>query len=200
MAYTSGTMVLECLTWIPHLWDKLICSLIIRKASFFMRDLPEDILIDILSRLPGDYVLECRRVCKQWLALTLTPNFIELHLKRATPVLFVPWLFDMFIFDERARAKKMIKKISAELMHLESPHTPHLYGSCNGLLVFRERFPRRLYFVWNPLRGERVTIRPLVHESMVCGFFFHPLTKDYRLLFMYLDGMDFKFFLYSLGG
>ncbi|XP_058191705.1 putative F-box protein At3g17480 [Rhododendron vialii] len=193
-------MVLECLTRIPHLWDKLICSFIIRKAGFFMRDLPEDILIDILSRLPGDYVLECRRVCKQWLALTLTPNFVELHLKRATPVLFLPRLFDMFIFDERAKANQMIKKMSAELMSLESPHTPHLYGSCNGLLVLCERFPNRLYFVWNPLTGERVTVRPPVYESEVCGFFFHPRTKDYRLLFKYAEGMDFKFFIYSLGG
>ncbi|KAI8531802.1 hypothetical protein RHMOL_Rhmol11G0164200 [Rhododendron molle] len=165
-----------------------------------MRDLPEDILIDILSRLPGDYVLECRRVCKQWLALTSTPNFVELHLKRATPVLFVPRSFDMFIFDELAKANQMIKKMSAKLMHLESPHTPHLYGSCNGLLVFRETFSRKLYFVWNPLTGERVTVRPPVHESEVYGFFFHPLTKDYRLLFMYPEGMDFKYFIYSLGG
>ncbi|KAE9446702.1 hypothetical protein C3L33_21386, partial [Rhododendron williamsianum] len=90
--------------------------------------------------------------------------------------------------------------MSAELMLLESPHTPHLYGSCNGLLVFRERFPRTLYFVWNPLTGEKVYVRPPVHGSMVCGVFFHPLTKDYRLLFMYTEGRDFKFFIYSLGG
>ncbi|KAF7127104.1 hypothetical protein RHSIM_Rhsim11G0103900 [Rhododendron simsii] len=67
MAYASfgsfykGSMVLECLTWIPCLWDKLICSLNISKDGFAVQDLPREILVDILSRLPGDCVLECRR-------------------------------------------------------------------------------------------------------------------------------------------
>ncbi|KAI8531803.1 hypothetical protein RHMOL_Rhmol11G0164300 [Rhododendron molle] len=39
-----------------------------------------------------------------------------------------------------------------------------------------------------------------VHESSECGFFFHPPTKDYRLLFIYPEGMDYKFYIYSLGG
>ncbi|KAF7126396.1 hypothetical protein RHSIM_Rhsim11G0104400 [Rhododendron simsii] len=205
-------MSLECLTWIPHLWDTLICSLNVRKDGFSMQDLPEEILIDILSRLPGNCVLECRRVCNQWLALTSTPSFVEMHLKRAAPVLFVQCIdhvekMDMFIFDEGAKANQMIKKIGAEFMHLEASHVPILSGSCDGLLLFRPNFPSSLSIVCNPLTGEKVTIRAPVDPVIVCGVFFHPLTKDYKLLFVHqkqlfapLGGVAFEYFLYNLGG
>ncbi|KAF7126410.1 hypothetical protein RHSIM_Rhsim11G0103400 [Rhododendron simsii] len=237
MGSKIGTMSLECLTWIPHLWDKLICSLNVRKDNFAMQDfskeiiicslnvrkddfsmqdLPEEILIDILSRLPGNCVLERRRVCKQWLALTSTPNFLEMHLKRATPVLFVQLVdhvgkMDMFIFDEGAKANQMIKKTGAEFMHVEAPHVPDLCGSCNGLLLFhsisRSYIPSSLSLVYNPLTGEKVTIRTPVDPVIVCGIFFHPLTNDYKLLFVYHKQSfflrasdDIKYFLYSLRG
>ncbi|XP_058191701.1 putative F-box protein At5g42430 [Rhododendron vialii] len=226
-------MSLECLTWIPHLWDKLICALNVRKDSFAMQDfpkeilicslnvrkdgfsmqdLPEEILVDILSRLPGNCVLERRRVCKQWLALTSTPNFLEMHLKRATPVLFVQFVdhvgkMDMFIFDEGAKVNQMIKKMGAEFMHLEASHVPDLCGSCNGLLLFRSIIPSSLCLVCNPLTGEKVTIRTPVHPVIVCGIFFHPLTNDYKLLFVYYkvpftsrESVDIKYFLYNLRG
>ncbi|KAJ4841326.1 hypothetical protein Tsubulata_039531, partial [Turnera subulata] len=48
--------------------------------------LPDDVIIDILSRLPADHVLQCRRVCKRWRALTSTAYFAQLQLQRATPV------------------------------------------------------------------------------------------------------------------
>ncbi|KAF7127355.1 hypothetical protein RHSIM_Rhsim11G0104000 [Rhododendron simsii] len=207
-------MVLECLTWIPCLWDKLICSLNISKDGFAVQDLPREILVDILSRLPGDCVLECRRVCKEWLALTSTPNFVEMHLKRATPVLFMQRVdnnatkLDMFLFDEGAKVNKMIKKMGAKLMHLEAPpYKPLLCGSCNGLLVFRPWFPSSLSFICNPLTREKITIQAPVNPGIVCGLFFHPCTKDYRLLFVHhrllfhlMEGVPFEYFLYSLGG
>lgn len=181
MAYTSfvsfykGTLSLECLTWIPHLWDKIICLLDIPANGFSMQDLSEEILIDILNRLPDNSVLECRKVCRQWLALTSKPSFVEMHCKRAALLLFVQSVdnvekMDMFIFDEGAKANQMIEKTGAKFMQSE---VPVLSGSYNGLLVFRPISPSSLTFVCNPLTGDKVTIRSLVHP----GVFFHPLTK-----------------------
>lgn len=216
MAFSAslGTMVHECAwKWIPNLWDWLICSLHIQKLGFSMRDLPQEILIDILSRLPGDCVLECRRVCKQWLALTSTPQFVEMHLERATPVLFMQCVgksgknLDMFIFDEGARANQMIKKkMGAELMHFGVVYRPLLCGSCNGLLVVRPTPLSSVSFVCNPLTRKKVTIRSPFKPGLACGVFSHPPTKDYRLLFVHRrllfahEGYDFEYFLYSLGG
>ncbi|KAH7839268.1 hypothetical protein Vadar_002016 [Vaccinium darrowii] len=178
-----------------------------------MQDLPQEILIDILSRLPGDCVLECRRVCKQWLALTSTPQFVEMHLERATPVLFMQCVdkslknLEMFIFDEGAKANQMIKKKmgAAELMHF-AVYTPLLCGSCNGLLVLRPTSLSSVSFVCNPLTRQKVTVRSPFEPGFACGVFFHPPTKDYRLLFVHrrllfaYESHDFEYFLYSLGG
>ncbi|KAI8531619.1 hypothetical protein RHMOL_Rhmol11G0150500 [Rhododendron molle] len=81
-----------------------------------------------------------------------------MHLKRATPVLFVQCActeleinFDKFIFDEGAKADQMIRKMSAKFMQLECTDSPHLCGSCNGLLVFRtDSYYSRGSFVVNP--------------------------------------------------
>ncbi|KAJ4832903.1 hypothetical protein Tsubulata_048203, partial [Turnera subulata] len=56
-----------------------------KKAAF--ESLPDEIIIEILSRLPADFIVECRRVCKRWLVLTTTPAFAELQLMRATTVI-----------------------------------------------------------------------------------------------------------------
>ncbi|XVF31343.1 hypothetical protein REPUB_Repub16aG0137700 [Reevesia pubescens] len=49
--------------------------------------LPDHIIVDILSRLPAEFVLEYRTVCKLWKALTTTTKFIDLHLKQSSPSL-----------------------------------------------------------------------------------------------------------------
>ncbi|XP_026424429.1 F-box/kelch-repeat protein At3g06240-like [Papaver somniferum] len=46
--------------------------------------LPEDIISNILSRLPVKSILRFRCVCKSWCRLFRDPNFIKLHLDRET--------------------------------------------------------------------------------------------------------------------
>ncbi|PSS28887.1 F-box protein like [Actinidia chinensis var. chinensis] len=176
----------------------------------FVRLLPEEIIIDILSRLPADCVLKCRRVCKEWLALTSTPYFTKMHLKRAAPVIFVQSLqfgnlerdeLDLFIFDKGDKEDKMMKKMRAGSMHIGVERMPILSGSCNGLLLFKPMFPTNfaLCFICNPVTWEQMTVRPPVCGGMLCGFFFHPLVKAIELLFMHPEGIGFQYFLYSLG-
>ncbi|MCL7032253.1 hypothetical protein MKW94_000196, partial [Papaver nudicaule] len=47
------------------------------------RYLPEEIIGDILPRLPAKSVLRFRCVCKSWLKLFRNPNFVKHHLKYA---------------------------------------------------------------------------------------------------------------------
>ncbi|OVA19375.1 F-box domain [Macleaya cordata] len=49
--------------------------------------LPDEIIIDIFSRLPFKSVLECRRVCKTWRTLIYNPSFARLYLRRSRPQL-----------------------------------------------------------------------------------------------------------------
>lgn len=179
-------MVLQCLTWFPHLWSQLVCPVSIHKKGF-VRPFPEDIIIDILSRLPADDIFECRKVCKQWLELTSTPFFAELHCKRSAPVLFVQYgdydsmvydQLDMFMFDEGAKKDKKVKKMTQVNMHLRRPNMPLLFGSCNGLLVFRSMLGDPIYFVCNPVTREEITLRPPVYSGTLCGLFDLPSFEE----------------------
>ncbi|XP_026383342.1 F-box protein At3g07870-like [Papaver somniferum] len=44
--------------------------------------LPEDIITDILSRLPAVFLLSLKQVCKTWRDLLVGPNFARIHLRR----------------------------------------------------------------------------------------------------------------------
>ncbi|XP_074341844.1 uncharacterized protein LOC141679239 [Apium graveolens] len=46
--------------------------------------IPEDLIRDILLRLPSETVVELKLVCKSWLALILSPNFAKAHLTITT--------------------------------------------------------------------------------------------------------------------
>ncbi|KAL1816659.1 hypothetical protein ACET3Z_019233 [Daucus carota] len=48
-----------------------------------LADFPEDIITEILVRLPVKSVLQCKSVCKPWLHTISNPNFIESHLHHA---------------------------------------------------------------------------------------------------------------------
>ncbi|XP_047312607.1 F-box protein At3g47030-like [Impatiens glandulifera] len=46
----------------------------------------EDLLLDILKRLPAKDVLQCRSVCKEWNFLLRTPHFISLHYNHSSQI------------------------------------------------------------------------------------------------------------------
>ncbi|KAG5548844.1 hypothetical protein RHGRI_014261 [Rhododendron griersonianum] len=54
-----------------------------KNAAAPMSELPNDIMSDILSRLPLKSLFRCKRVCKVWRNIILEPNFAELHLSRS---------------------------------------------------------------------------------------------------------------------
>ncbi|GJS91160.1 F-box associated domain containing protein [Tanacetum coccineum] len=54
--------------------------------SFFNRsieDFPENIIADILSRLPVKKVIHCKSVCKNWRELVSDSYFVNVHLSRS---------------------------------------------------------------------------------------------------------------------
>ncbi|KAJ9552152.1 hypothetical protein OSB04_016197 [Centaurea solstitialis] len=54
-----------------------------------MEDLPTELTIDILSRLPVKTIFHCKRVCKKWWNLVLDSSFVNLHLSISPTSLIV---------------------------------------------------------------------------------------------------------------
>lgn len=48
-----------------------------------IEDLPEIIMVAIISRLPVKTILHCKRVCKKWRNLVLDSSFANIHLSRS---------------------------------------------------------------------------------------------------------------------
>ncbi|KAL7250097.1 hypothetical protein ACSBR1_012153 [Camellia fascicularis] len=54
-----------------------------KKKNSIPKELPCQIILEILSRLPFKTLFLCQLVSKHWLSLILDPHFVNLHLSRS---------------------------------------------------------------------------------------------------------------------
>ncbi|KAF5208113.1 hypothetical protein FRX31_002301 [Thalictrum thalictroides] len=80
-------IVEPCMSWVPIFWGR-VCRLFTQTRAV---DLPYDIILDILSRLPAKLVFQCRDFCRTLSELTSSPSLINMHLNRATSVIVTQW-------------------------------------------------------------------------------------------------------------
>ncbi|PIN25774.1 hypothetical protein CDL12_01486 [Handroanthus impetiginosus] len=85
---------------------------------------------------------------------------------------------------------------------LKSLSSAEFVGCCNELVLLKSFFPVSACFVLNPLsEGKITTIHPPNHRHInPCGFFFHPLAKEYRILSVTrrsADMCEYKLYLFG---
>ncbi|KAI8558157.1 hypothetical protein RHMOL_Rhmol04G0067600 [Rhododendron molle] len=133
-------------------------------AAVAVPELPNHIICDILSRLPINSILTCKRVCKAGRNLTLEPYFAKLHISRVplslifyrhstnanTPSHFeILQLHDPTDFGHRSATVKFTTGI----------YFPHMdigkVASCNGLILLSNR-----------LKTLSLCATPLVHNIL----------------------------------
>nr|XP_027103332.1 F-box protein At3g07870-like [Coffea arabica] len=168
--------------------------------------LPDDVVIDILLRLPADRVADCRRVCRRWRSLTSSDYFIKLHLDRSAPLIFVQAtdLTDsrgtgklaFYILYQASNRRNKIKKLRLRPEIKMSQGDTEVVDSCHGLLLFRDAFARWRYYVFNPLTQELLVLDG-PNEGASCAFFYDPSANELKILYLCIG---FQFFIYSLGG
>jgi F-box interacting protein len=216
-------MVLECVTWVPHFLYEL--QLIFSSPSLLdaplAPNIPDDVIVNILSRLPAEYVMQCRRVCKKWRALTSSPYFVELHIKRgamATPFsLFMNWRdryncctpknlkFLNFLYEDHGKGEILRKVRSQKFWNEMAKFEPTLLGSCDGLLLFVARYidacpSSRDYkaFVLNPVTQELVVLHFPFPIEGTNGIYRDPSTHEYKVVFTDSWCHSISFYIYSL--
>ncbi|XP_054776359.1 putative F-box protein At2g16220 isoform X3 [Prosopis cineraria] len=123
--------------------------------------LPEEIIRNILKRLPAKSLIRFRRVCKQWRNLFKTPSFIEEHLNHTShqnPSLLLQ-RNDLWLLN---RDMQLDKVDNATL--IDSSNTFRVVGSSNGLLcVWVDHYiisPSLL--LWNPATREVRQVPPSI--------------------------------------
>ncbi|GMH07143.1 hypothetical protein Nepgr_008983 [Nepenthes gracilis] len=160
--------------------------------------LPEDLLVEILLRLPVKSVLRFRCVCRSWCSFIASSNFINAHLrhcnKRDDSLLLVR--------NYNTVEKKVIYALCHdnetldEIMRIDFPVTSQnqfyrILGCVNGLVCLIDDIGRGTdhMLLWNPLLRRSIHIpKPniapdqLLHKTPVYGFGCGRFTDDCKIL------------------
>ncbi|CAN6237096.1 unnamed protein product [Urochloa humidicola] len=149
----------------------------------------DDVLAEILLRLPPGSVLRSRAVCRRWRLLTTRPAFAAAYSRRRPPELLV--YPDGYMMGHRARNALAAVDLAAgdtttarRLLRFREPL--RLVDSCDGLLLFAVM--QRGFLVcnpatrqWAPLPSPAATTRPCF-SVLPSGFYFHRPSGEHRLL------------------
>uniref|UniRef100_A0A2N9GQV7 F-box domain-containing protein n=1 Tax=Fagus sylvatica TaxID=28930 RepID=A0A2N9GQV7_FAGSY len=190
----------------------------------YISELPQTIVIDILTRLPFKTIFSCRCVSKTWLSLVLDPSFSQIYHRRittgphpCTSIIIQP-LYDpnkvellyALDLDKNHNNQLSVTHYSATVKfdtktHLGFDGLEHnLLDSCNGLILLGAVNDR--VYVCNPIIGEYVIVRTpkkIPPQSVCSRLGFCPKTQVYKvLLFPRTDFeryQDTPTYVYTLG-
>ncbi|XP_041995563.1 F-box protein At1g67130-like [Salvia splendens] len=142
----------------------------------FWRYLPSEIFINILSRLSLGNITTCKCVCKPWLNMIESEDFIKLDLSESSPVLVVSirgidsnW-FNVFKLDVSipVTASNWLNFFQLEAKHkhkqdpitkFDFPHASSIFGSANGLLLLKN-------LISNPSSDQLYVCNPITREFL----------------------------------
>ncbi|KAI4353040.1 hypothetical protein L6164_002018 [Bauhinia variegata] len=153
-----------------------------------MQNIPEELIVEILLRLPVKSLLRFRCVSKSWLSLISNPEFAKMHFQLASnhthKLLYIAASHAKSIdlqapfYDDSAVANLNFP--------FNSPaHNVAIMGSCRGFLLLKEETNLLL---WNPSNGaqRQVPCTPIVSKTNVApflfGFGYDPSTDEYLVL------------------
>ncbi|KAF8783572.1 hypothetical protein HU200_000510 [Digitaria exilis] len=156
--------------------------------------LNDDVVTEILLRLPSTSVLRFRAVSRAWRAITTRPDFLAAH-ARLRPL-------ELIVAEGLGGALHAVPlddglDVDARTIRCLLPSTPraaHLIAPCDGLLLLEVRGHainnvERL-LVCNPVTRQWTSV-PLPRSghtlTRACGFYLHGPSGEHRLLFLTND-------------
>ncbi|XP_058185595.1 putative F-box protein At3g24700 [Rhododendron vialii] len=160
-----------------------------------IENLSEDLLMEILWRLPVKSLLQLKSVCKNWYALIQSPNFVYLHHDRAasiaaaenTDCLLVKRFLNggeggvtlSFVPNETPVEDIDISSTGLDIKHLQ------ILGPCNGVVCLTRFSSSSPIVLCNPsIKEFRVLPEPSYKNDHMCnlGFGFDPYMNDYKVV------------------
>ncbi|KAF6167241.1 hypothetical protein GIB67_029879 [Kingdonia uniflora] len=182
-----------------------------KKGFPMLNKLPQEVVTDILVRLPLKSLMRCKCVCKDFHALLTHPHFIQMHLHhnhKDDPFIILTTLNSHTGDDKRIDLYfiRKIKEHNKVVKLLELP--PQVIGSfcvaasCNGLLCLSTDGEDPAAHVYNPFTKEFISIpRPKVTlkvSHFFVGFGFDPVRNDYKIVKIWYGSLKREVQVYSL--
>ncbi|KAL2935637.1 F-box/WD-40 repeat-containing protein 1 [Bienertia sinuspersici] len=173
--------------------------------NFFGDYLPEELLIEILSRLPVKSLLQFKIVCKSWYAIIESPSFISKHMENyyshndnCGGCLIMQ--IEVTQAHEIENYQLLLNDNASRVIAYEDVRTPinsnsYIRGPCDGLYYLWCYYEEDECFVWNPAINELKILPPLTmkpnhlpsHITFTgmnndYGFGYDSFTKDYKVV------------------
>ncbi|CAM0906487.1 unnamed protein product [Alopecurus aequalis] len=160
--------------------------------------LPEDVLVEILVRLPARYIAGCRAVCRAWRSAIPHPNFDRAHAQRPTAHHEIEYYG---VEGNRLLYRRLTRVVVFDFLHVGRERTPFpralwftlsmyttVRGSWDGVLCLERgnwhsiRFLVDHYVLWNPLTMACATVCTPAPGDRIIGGYAHPETRRFHLL------------------
>ncbi|XP_047333428.1 F-box protein CPR1-like [Impatiens glandulifera] len=176
---------------------------------------PDEILENVLSRLPVKCLLRLRCVSKSWLSLISSPRFVKLHLNRSVQT---KSNLNLFMIDGQYFSRWNLYSPDHDHDHVLRPaeivrhplrcrkYAIQNWGSCDGLICLSNAFLDDFVCLWNPSTKKSI-ILPYSSSTLTrndertYGFYYDITNDDYRVVRTTLFGgeiFDYEIKVYSL--
>ena len=165
--------------------------------------LPDEIVTQILIRLPTKSIITCTSVCKTWKSLIQNPTFISTHLHHSINNNNHYLFFRFYDVEEDIKEKYPLYNDNDFIQHtrFDFPLEPQnkddpifrVVGTCNGLVCLSDDLYiyTNEFFLWNPcvrkfvkLPYPNLTYHPDCFFRVSIGFGFDAETNDYKVVRM----------------
>ncbi|XP_049358888.1 F-box protein At3g07870-like [Solanum verrucosum] len=152
--------------------------------------LPQEIVLDIASRLPITSLLQFIIVRKSFYNLYHDPVLLNLHTSRALmndPCIIINSGAQLHFLELSDRGIMGEEDVAREIStpFVCSVKGFHIVGSCHGLLCVRDISSSDFLYVFNPFTRDYLKLPVSLATyvpRVVFGFGFHPVTKEYKLI------------------
>lgn len=135
-----------------------------RQSNNSLGYLPEEVIFDILTRLPAEWLHKSVRLtCKSWAAMISSSDFVKAHLLRAKPGIFIQKTrrsYGAHFLEFKGNGEYGVAALS--------PRLPgHYLNSCDGLILFIQKSTGNLQVV-NPVTMQRLNVPKLLGSNLNC--------------------------------
>ncbi|XP_055960063.1 F-box protein At3g07870-like [Mercurialis annua] len=147
--------------------------------------LHEEVVVEILKRLPVKSLLKFRSVCKLWYSLITNPNFISLHLTH-NKIDSLVWKNSAARSYEYTFVLHIYNDSFSELKQ-KFVMNSYIVGLCNGLVCLSDNRLYNRLIIWNPALREFITTSLRHCTNLFAGFGFDRQNNDYKVVNIVYD-------------
>ncbi|KAM0058605.1 putative F-box domain-containing protein [Helianthus debilis subsp. tardiflorus] len=142
--------------------------------------LPDDVLCNIIARLPAKPLLRFRCVSKYWNHMLTEPNFMKL---RSRKTIILPLHNTFHLIDDNVLNDDMPNLIVKRCYPLvDESRDMKVIGTLNGIVVIQSH--PNIFMLYNPFTGvsELLPFPPTYYKGAACGFGYGPTPDDLKII------------------